>query len=251
MEARQVNAGNAWSWIVGGFNLFRLNPVIWIALFFIYLLIGMMLSIIPIIGPIVLNLLAPVFMAGFMLGCRALEAGEELEINHLFAGFKRNTTQLITVGGIYLVSVIAVIGIIYVLTGAEAMNSLFAAGHHLPDAKPQIDPNAPPPSLLPLLILLAAMLPLIMAYWFAPTLVLFHDMKAIPALRLSFFACLRNMMPFLLYGVISAVLLILAMIPLGLGLLIMIPTMTASLYVSYKDIFNIQVLEKDELLSED
>lgn len=251
MEARQVNAGNAWGWIVGGFNLFRLNPVIWIALFFIYLLIGMMLSIIPIIGPIVLNLLAPVFMAGFMLGCRALEAGEELEINHLFAGFKRNTTQLITVGGIYLVSVIAVIGIIYVLTGAEAMNSLFAAGHHLPDAKPQIDPNAPPPSLLPLLILLAAMLPLIMAYWFAPTLVLFHDMKAIPALRLSFFACLRNMMPFLLYGVISAVLLILAMIPLGLGLLIMIPTMTASLYVSYKDIFNIQVLEKDELLSED
>jgi hypothetical protein len=44
---------------------------------------------------------------------------------------------------------------------------------------------------------------------------------------------------------------LLAMIPLGLGLLIMIPTMTASLYVSYKDIFNISVLEVDEVLSEE
>jgi len=95
------------------------------------------------------------------------------------------------------------------------------------------------------------MLPLIMAYWFAPTLVLFHDMKAVDAMRLSFFACLRNFLPFLVYGVISAILLLLAMIPLGLGLLIMIPTMTASLYVSYKDIFNISVLEVDEVLSEE
>jgi uncharacterized membrane protein len=76
-------------------------------------------------------------------------------------------------------------------------------------------------------------------------------MKAVDAMRLSFFACLRNFLPFLVYGVISAALLLLAMIPLGLGLLIMIPTMTASLYVSYKDIFNISVLEVDEVLSEE
>ena len=77
MNARNVAAGNGWQWIRGGFELFRLNPVIWIALFFIYLMLGMMLSLIPVVGPIVLNLLAPVFMAGFMLGCQALESGEE------------------------------------------------------------------------------------------------------------------------------------------------------------------------------
>lgn len=103
---------------------------------------------------------------------------------------------------------------------------------------------------LALLIVLGAMLPLIMAYWFAPALVLFHDMKALDAMRLSFSACLRNVLPFLIYGVISAVLLVLAMIPLGLGLLVMIPTMTASLYISYKDIFNIGKLEVDEVLTE-
>ena len=120
MEARQVSAGNAWGWIVGGFNLFRQNPVIWIALFFIYLLVAMVLSIIPLVGPIVLNLLAPVFMAGFMLGCRALEMDEELEINHLFAGFKNNTAQLVTVGGIYLVgAILIVLGVILLTVKAH------------------------------------------------------------------------------------------------------------------------------------
>lgn len=249
MEARQVKAGNAWNWIVGGFGLFRQNPVIWIALFFIYLLVAMVLSIIPLVGPIVLNLLAPVFMAGFMLGCRALEMDQELEINHLFAGFKTNTAQLVTVGGIYLVGAIAIVGIVFIFVGADAMSGIFAG--HMAEGQTPIDPEAGAAPAMALLIILGAMLPLIMAYWFAPALVLFHDMKAVDAMKLSFFACLRNMVPFLIYGLISAVLLVLAMIPLGLGLLIMIPTMTASLYVSYKDIFNIGTLDVDEVLSED
>ena len=249
MEARQVSVGNAWGWIVGGFNLFRQNPVIWIALFFIYLLVAMVLSVIPLVGPIVLNLLAPVFMAGFMLGCRALEMDEELEINHLFAGFKNNTAQLVTVGGIYLVGAILVVGLVFIVVGGDAMTGLF--GGQVDPVRPALDaqPNPAVPGLA-LLIVLGAMLPLIMAYWFAPALVLFHDMKALDAMRLSFVACLRNVLPFMVYGIISAVLLVLAMIPLGLGLLVMIPTMTASLYVSYKDIFNIGKLEVDEVLTE-
>jgi hypothetical protein len=250
MDARQVNAGNAWGWIVGGFNLFRQNPVIWIALFFIYLLVAMVLSIIPLVGPIVLNLLAPVFMAGFMLGCRALEMDEELEINHLFAGFKNNTAQLVTVGGIYLVGAILIVGLVFVLVGADAMTGVF--GGQVDSIRPALEADRSDPAVpgLALLVVLGAMLPLIMAYWFAPALVLFHDMKALDAMRLSFFACLRNVLPFTVYGAISAILLVIAMIPLGLGLLVMIPTMTASLYVSYKDIFNIGKLEVDEVLSE-
>lgn len=249
MEARQVNAGNGWSWISGGFGLFKQNPVIWIALFFIYLLIAMGLSIVPLVGPIVLNLLAPVFMAGFMLGCRALDMDEELEINHLFAGFKTNTAQLVTVGGIYLAGAIVIVGIVFIFLGADAMSGMFPG--HMAEGRPPLDAGTGMAPALALLIILGAMLPLIMAYWFAPALVLFHDMKAVDAMRLSFFACLRNVVPFLLYGAISAVLLLLAMLPLGLGLLIMIPTMTASLYVSYKDIFNITALKVDEVLSEE
>jgi len=231
MQASQVKASHGWGWIVGGFELFKQSPVIWIALFFIYLLIAMVLTMIPLAGAIVLNLLAPVFMAGFMLGCKAIEEGDELEINHLFAGFKQNTSQLVTVGGIYLAGVIVIVGLVFLMTGHAGMEGLMDShGHAAADASGEL--------LLSLLIALAVMLPLVMAYWFAPALVVLHDMKALDAMKQSFFACLHNILPFLVYSLLSGLLMLLAMIPLGLGLLVMIPTMTASLYVSYKDIFN-------------
>lgn len=235
MEARSVNAGQGWRWIVDGFGLFRQSPVIWIALFFVYLLIGMVMSLIPIVGPIVLNLLAPVFMAGFMLGCRDIESGGELEINHLFAGFKRNTSQLVTVGGIYLAGLIAIIGIMVTMTGGAELSALSSGRMFGEDA---VASAAGGGFMLAALVGLAVLVPLMMAYWFAPILVVFHDMRAKDAMLVSFFACLHNILPFLVYSVITMVLMLAAAIPLGLGLLVMIPTMTASLYASYKDIFN-------------
>lgn len=246
MEVRQVNAGNGWNWISGGFAIFKQSPVIWIALFFIYVLIGMALSIIPVIGPIVFNVLAPVFMAGFMMGCRALEMGEEIEINHLFAGFKQNTSQLIAVGGIYLAALIVIVGVVLLASGSAPLSHMtteeLVSGQHAAAAGEGM--------LLPLLLVLAAMVPLFMAYWFAPALVLFHDMKALDAMKLSFIACFRNIMPFFVYSLISMMLMVLAVIPLGLGLLVMIPTMTASLYVSYKDIFTIRLAEQEGVAAE-
>ena len=44
----------------------------------------------------------------------------------------------------------------------------------------------------------------------------------------------------LLYGVIFMVLLIIAIIPVGLGLVIVVPMMMTSLYTSYTDIFSIE-----------
>jgi len=38
----------------------------------------------------------PVIVAGLMTGCRALEMNEELELAHLFSGFKQHTSQLVT-----------------------------------------------------------------------------------------------------------------------------------------------------------
>lgn len=231
MIVKSVAAGDGWAWIRGGYELFRQNPVIWIALFLIYLLIGMALSLVKGVGPIVLNLLAPVFMAGFMLGCQALESGEELEINHLFAGFKRNTSQLITVGGIYLAGIIVIVGLVFVTTGGTMLAMT-------ENTLPAMEEAAGPGVLFAALVALALLFPLIMAYWFAPILVIFHNLKPVDAMKLSFSACLKNLWPFTVYGVISMVLLVLAAIPLGLGLLVMIPTMTASLYVSYRDIFS-------------
>jgi len=79
-----------------------------------------------------------------------------------------------------------------------------------------------------------------MAYWFAPILAGLHNLRAMDAMKLSFFACLKNVVPFLLYGIIFMLLLILAIIPFGVGLFVVIPMMMTSLYASYADVFEIE-----------
>jgi uncharacterized membrane protein len=240
MEIRKVDAGQGWQWIAGGFALFRKNPPIWITLFVIYFLIVIVVSIIPVVGPLVMTLLAPVFAAGFMLACRGMEAGEELELGYLVAGFKHNTGQLVTVGGLYLVGSIIILGLM-MMSGGGAILGSAALGQ-----MQGIEPNeamvgAMGGMLIALLVALALLIPLLMAYCFAPVLVVLRNMTAMEAMKLSFVGCLRNIVPFLVFGVIAFILTMIAMIPFGLGMLVLVPVLNASIYVGYKGIFPAEV----------
>jgi uncharacterized membrane protein len=76
-----------------------------------------------------------------------------------------------------------------------------------------------------------------MAVWFAPALVILDDQPGFWALWISLLACLHNAMPLLLYSIVSSVLLLLAVIPFGLGLILWIPVMLLTIYTSYRDVF--------------
>lgn len=86
-------------------------------------------------------------------------------------------------------------------------------------------------------MVLALIVPVTMATWFAPALVWFRNLEPLDALRQSFLGCWRNVLPFLVYGLIVLVLMGLAAIPFGLGILIMGPTLVGSTYAAYLDIF--------------
>ena len=78
-----------------------------------------------------------------------------------------------------------------------------------------------------------------MAFWFAPALVVFRGDEPFAAMKTSFRACLRNIPPFLIYGLLGILFMILACIPIFLGLIVLIPVGIATVYTSYKDIFGI------------
>jgi uncharacterized membrane protein len=234
MEPRSVGAGQGWQWIADGFGLFRKSPLIWIVLLVIYMVIFMVLSIVPVVGPLVMMLLSPVFTAGFMLGCKALEQGEDLEIGHLFGGFQQNASTLVTVGGLYLVGYLLIFVLMALLGGGSMVSMAMMGGEH---ADPAVMTAAMGTMSFALLVALALLVPLMMAYWFAPALVVFHGMGAVDAMKLSFAACLKNVVPFLVYGVVALILMIIAAIPLGLGMIVLLPVLVASLYTCYTDIF--------------
>ena len=232
MEPRQVAAGQGWQWIVEGFDLFKKSPIIWIVLFIVLVLIAVVLNFIPILGPLVFYILSPVFLGGLMIGCQAQQNGEELEIAHLFAGFKKNTNSLIVLGGVYLVGSVIIFFVMFVL-GGGAMLGLMRGGQ--PDIAALT--TAMSGALLAILIGLALYVPLAMALWFAPALVIFNDMQPVPALKSSFDACLKNIIPFLVYGIAFLVLAIIASIPLFLGFLVLMPVIFTSVYTGYRDIY--------------
>ncbi len=226
-----VAAGRGWDWIAAGWELFKRQAGMWIALALVALVIFVVLAFIPFLGSIASFILTPVFGAGVVIGCRAIEEGRPLEIGHLFGGFREKLGPLATVGAIYLGTAVVIALVVGLATGA----SIFAL---MSGATPDVaTPAAALTVILALLIMLALLLPVVMAIWFAPPLVVFHGKSAVEAMQESFTGCLRNIVPFLVYGVVTLGLGIVASIPLGLGWLVLGPVLAASLYTSYKDIY--------------
>lgn len=227
-----VPAGNGWQWIAGGWRYFSRNPFAWIGAIVVWMILMIVSSLIPFLGSIALYLLMPVFAAGFVLGADEQRTGGNFEVGHLFAGFSNNTGRLVVVGLLYLLGMMAILLISMMIFGG----ALFAS-------KDSLQSTAANPLTmfttfgLPLLVMLALYMLLAMAYWFAPALVALEGVSPFNAMKMSFTASLKNVLPFLVYGLCALVLLIVAIIPVGLGLFIMAPVMTAALYVSYRDIF--------------
>jgi len=138
------------------------------------------------------------------------------------------------VGVLYLVGVM-LIGFAAGIAGAFMLPSIMGMNWDNPDVQNVL--AIAPYILLIVLVVLALMLPLIMALWFAPALVVFHDVQPMAAMKSSFQGCLRNIVPFLVYGVVGFLLAIVALIPLGLGLLVYGPLIWGTMYVGYRDIF--------------
>ena len=231
---KTVPAAHGWNWIADGWTLFKAAPGLWIGIIVVLVAILFALALLPFIGPIAQNLLMPVFMGGIALGCRAIEDGHGLEFNHLFEGFKTRFGTLVAIGALYLAGFIAILVVVMMFAGVGVI-ALVAGGQV--GSEPVATGAAAMTLLLAVLVAMALSIPLMMAVWFAPALAMFHELGAVEAMKASFTGCLRNMVPFLVYGIVGFVLAIVATIPLGLGWLVLGPVIAASFYTGYKDIY--------------
>ena len=227
-EPNSVSAGRGTAWISEGWGLFREAMGLWIGIAVTFIAILLALGLVPILGQLANYFLGTVFAAGLMLGCRSLDQGEGLRFDHLFAGFQKNLGQLLLVGLLYLAGMIVIMLVIFVVFGG-ALVGLF-----LGKMSPGFSMST---FLLAMLIAMGLSIPLMMAVWFAPALVALNDMPAFAAMKLSFRGCMRNILPFLVYGIVLFILGIIATIPIGLGWLLLMPTMICATYVSYREIF--------------
>jgi len=222
-------ASHGWSWIAEGWELFKRQPGMWIGIVLIAFVIFVAAAMIPVVGGLATTLFGPVFAAGVMIGCKALDTGGELELGHLFAGFKERTGTLVGVGALYLAAVVVVMLVVGLMMGVgfgammgNDRQAMAAMGITM---------------VLAMLVMFALLLPAVMAIWLAAPLVVFHEHGALDAMKGSFSGCLKNILPFLVYSVVMMVLAFFATLPLALGWLALGPVFAASVYTSYRDIY--------------
>ncbi len=229
-ESRSVDAGNAFAWLRHGWALFLAKPAQWLILALILMAIMLVLSVFPLIGALAANLLTPLFVAGMLQASR--RAGEDAapELADLFAGFRRQAGNLIVIGACYMLGLFLIFVIGFAVGGGGMVGGLM-------NANPVGLGVAMGSVMLAVLLTLLLSVPLIMAVWFAPALVFFNNMPPFEAMKASFNACMKNMPPFLIYGLIVLIFSFFAALPMFLGFLVFLPVLFGSIHAAYRDIF--------------
>ncbi|MFN2644665.1 MAG: BPSS1780 family membrane protein [Burkholderiales bacterium] len=229
-EGRGVPMGNGWTWFASAWSFFRAAAGTWIGMVLALIIITIALNLLPIIGALVSTVLWPVFIAGLMIAARTSEEGGEARFAQLFAGFQQRFGPLVLLGVVSLIISIVVFFVVVAITGVQ----IFSVGA---STNPDAVFRAMASVALAGLLMAALLLPLVMATWFAPALIALHGVGVGAAMKSSFVACMKNVLPFLLYGVIGLVASAIASVPLFLGWLVLGPVLFVSVYTSYRDIY--------------
>ncbi len=211
------------------------------------------LNVLPVIGALAASLAVPGLSVGLMQAARQVERGQPTGVQTLFGSMKENGRTLLALGALYLCCTLGILGLSTLLDGGDMLRYITAGSRAERAALEDAD------FLWPTLFVLLAMTPVMMAYWFAPVLAAWHRLSLGRALFFSFVACWMNWRPFLAYGL--GILLLAGLAP-GLLLVVLLlifpdaaafisaaltvpmvliiaPTVFASFYASYRDIFGV------------
>ncbi len=218
----KVAASHGWTWIKEALALMSAAPFLWVAMGIIGAILLGIVSLVPIIGSFLSTMLGVVVAGGLMLAAAEVDSGGALRFGYLFAGFSHpRRNSLFGVGLIYICLslgigiIVALIGVLFSVTGAilsggaDPMSSLLSGANV-------------PVVLIAVLLVLALLIPLVMALWFAAPLVVLADKRATESMKMSLIACARNWLPFLVYSLVMllAALVVAAVIGLPIFLLL-------------------------------
>lgn len=252
MQAVSVPMIRGVRWFAEGFALYRRNPLAVTFAVFSYWFLIALASWVPVLGAFLAPMLTPALSLGVMGACRAVDRKQAFLPQQMFEGFRGESVRvLFHLGGIYLLGTLLALALTTPVDGGMLF-SLMMGGARPEDGFTQDDSF-----LLAVEVALLFLMPLFMAFWFSPMLAGWAGQSASKSMFFSFFACWRNWRPFLAYGAtvvavsvllpgfvmavaalvapaIAKLLMSLMMIPFAF---VLMPTFFASVYVSYRDVF--------------
>jgi hypothetical protein len=260
MKLNIVPARTGILWVRLGIRTFFRQPLALTGLFFMFLAIMSVASLVPVIGLALTMALLPACTLGFMAATREADAGNfpmPLVFLSAFRAGRQQLRAMLTLGVMYGAGLWLVIGATTLVDGGK-----FASGYIAGTTSPA-DIARDPELWSGMLTFLALQLPLSLMFWHAPALVHWHRVAPVKSLFFSLVACMRNFWAFTLFGLawvgIMAVLVQLVTLlagPLGSpplagmvfvpGTLMITAMIMTSTYFTFRDCFQITPEEKDD-----
>ena len=251
MKLHIVPARQGVVWVRQGIQAFFRQPLALIGLFFMFMAVMSVATLIPYIGAVLALALLPAATLGLMAAARETTLGKfpmPLILISAFRAGRQRMRAMMVLGLLYATGFLAVMGISALFDGGQ-FASLYLVGGSITDAM-----LTSGEFLTAMWVAMALYLPLSILFWHAPGLVHWHGVSPVKSLFFSAVACLRNigaytvyslvwMGIFLLGGLLVAVLAglsgsatLVASVMLPLALLI-VAMFFASIYFTFNDSF--------------
>lgn len=219
---RSVEPGRAVEWLGAGFRAFVKLPAFWAIAGLIIIFGSWLLSMFPFFGSALSTAFTVVASGALMRAHLVIDhGGDPVAEAQKAAG----SSQLWILGALCAAATFGVAMAMVVMGVSSAGMYMLSNG------------SLGPMIMVSMLMLLVFAAVITMAFWLAPALVALRGASPVEAIRLSFAASLRNLLPFGIFFVLAMLACMATAITLGLAMIVVIPALIAASYAAYTEIF--------------
>lgn len=245
------------AWLRRAFAMFGQHRLPWVLLFCGYFATLFVVNMIPLVGSFAVFVVKPVLAVGLLAAAWHQERGGAPAMQQLFHGVRSNVWALLAIGVVFVIGMALAVQASALVDGGKLRD--LVSGHLTLTEEQARETFADPRLQLAMLFSALLAVPVLLATWWAPALVVFQDAGAGAALAASLRAALANwralatyvlsifffclMLPMMLLTLLAVllpaavlqVLVLVVMLPYSIVLTV---TLHISDYVSYRDVFH-------------
>ena len=213
MKLNIVPARTGLAWAKLGMKTFIQQPLAMSGLFFMFMALLSIASLLPFIGSAVALALLPAATLGLMAATQEATKGKFPMPSILISAFRAGRQRLnamAVLGAMYAVGFLLIMAVSTLVDGGQFAKLYLVGGKITEELVLQSSFQAA------MWVTLALYLPLSLMFWHAPALVHWHGVAPVKSVFFSFMACYKNFWAFTVYGLVWVGAFMLAMLVVGI-----------------------------------
>ena len=214
MKLNIVPARTGLAWAKLGFKTFLQQPLAMSGLFFMFMALLSMASLLPFIGAAIALGLLPAATLGFMAATQEAAKGNFPMPSILISAFRAGRQRLnamAVLGALYAAGFLVIMAVSSLIDGGQFAKLYLVGGKITEELVLQSSFQAA------MWVTLALYLPLSLMFWHAPALVHWHGVSPVKSVFFSLMACYKNFGAFTVYGLAWIGVFMLAMLIVGIA----------------------------------